>query len=95
VDALWKLSSLRGVIASDLTPPLTVLPQVFPRIATALRKRLDIMDFSSVVPYSRFVTYEFSKMTMRRRIPIDRTNRCCTLRRPIESKVHPYRGGFE
>ena len=27
VDALWKLSSLRGVIASDLRPSLTDLPQ--------------------------------------------------------------------
>jgi hypothetical protein len=27
VDALWKLSSLRAVIASDLKPPLTDLSQ--------------------------------------------------------------------
>jgi hypothetical protein len=27
VDALWKLSSLRAVIASDLRSPLTDLPQ--------------------------------------------------------------------
>jgi hypothetical protein len=27
VDALWKLSSLRAVIASDLGPPLTELSQ--------------------------------------------------------------------
>ena len=27
VDALWKLSSLRGVIASDLGPSLTALSQ--------------------------------------------------------------------
>jgi hypothetical protein len=27
VDALWKLSSLRAVIASDLGPPLTDLSQ--------------------------------------------------------------------
>ena len=27
VDALWKLSSLRGVTASDLAPSLTVLSQ--------------------------------------------------------------------
>ncbi|PDT90253.1 hypothetical protein CO669_10850 [Bradyrhizobium sp. Y36] len=27
VDALWKLSSLRGVIASDLQAPLADLPQ--------------------------------------------------------------------
>jgi hypothetical protein len=27
VDALWKLSSLRGVIASDLGLPITDLPQ--------------------------------------------------------------------
>jgi hypothetical protein len=27
VDVLWKLSSLSGVIASDLGPSLTALPQ--------------------------------------------------------------------
>jgi len=27
VDALWKLSPLRGVIASDLPPPRTALSQ--------------------------------------------------------------------
>jgi hypothetical protein len=49
---------------------VTDLPaRYFGRLAPALRKRIDIMDFSSVVPYSRFVTYEFSKMTVRRRIP--------------------------
>jgi hypothetical protein len=50
VDALWKLSSLRGVIASDLRPSLADLRDIFLRLATALRKHVDIMDFSRVVP---------------------------------------------
>ncbi|WP_439394702.1 hypothetical protein ACRQ5Q_36455 [Bradyrhizobium sp. PMVTL-01] len=75
MDALWKLSSLRGVTASDLGLSRTDLSQDIQRFAAALRERIDIMDFSRRVPYSRFITYEFSKMTLRRRIPIDRTNR--------------------
>jgi hypothetical protein len=47
VDALWKLSSLRGVIASDRSP---LSRNIFLRGAAALRKRIDIMDFSRVVP---------------------------------------------
>jgi hypothetical protein len=76
VDALWKLSSLRAVIASDLGLSRADLPgdisTVAPaRCAGALISRI----FPAWFPYSRFVTYVFSKMTLRRRIPIDRTNR--------------------
>ncbi|MBR0850172.1 hypothetical protein JQ543_20650 [Bradyrhizobium diazoefficiens] len=38
-------------------------------------ERIDITGFFLPVPYSRFVTYEKSKMTVRRWIPIDRRNR--------------------
>ena len=47
VDALWKLSSLRGVIASDLRAVAQPISRkIFRRFAAALRKRIDIMDFS-------------------------------------------------
>ena len=47
VDALWKLSSLRAVTASDLGPSRTEsLARYFQRFAAALRKHIDIMDFS-------------------------------------------------
>lgn len=46
VDALWKLSSLRGVIASDLRPSLTAPRKIFQRFAAGSRKRIDIMEFS-------------------------------------------------
>lgn len=50
VDALWKLSSLRGVIASDLRPPFADLQRHISAIAAAPRKRIDIMDFYRAVP---------------------------------------------
>src|SRR3954464_3239655 len=76
VDALWKLSSLRAVIASDLGLSRADLPgdisAVAPaRCASALISRI----FPAWFPYSRFVTYEVLKMTSRRLISIDRTNR--------------------
>jgi hypothetical protein len=76
VDALWKLSSLRGVTASDLQPSRTALAQdIFDDSRQRCASTLISWIFWRVVPYSRFITYEFSKMTVRRRIPIDRTNR--------------------
>ncbi|MGY3512076.1 hypothetical protein ACVIQY_005051 [Bradyrhizobium sp. USDA 3051] len=50
VDALWKLSSLRAVIASDLGLSRADLPRDISAVAPALRKRIDITDFSRVVP---------------------------------------------
>jgi hypothetical protein len=50
VDALWKLSSLRAVIASDLGLSCADLPRDISAVAAALRKRIDITDFSRVVP---------------------------------------------
>jgi len=50
VDALWKLSSLRGMTASDLRPSFADSSEIFPLISAALRKRIDIMDFSRAVP---------------------------------------------
>ena len=48
VDALWKLSSLRGVIASDLRPSRAALPQDISTIrGGAWRKHIDIMDISA------------------------------------------------
>jgi hypothetical protein len=61
VDALWKLSSLRGVIASDLRPPLTDLPQHNQRFAAALRERIDIMDLSCAVPAHASLHMNFQK----------------------------------
>jgi hypothetical protein len=50
VDALWKLSSLRAVIASDLGPSRVDLPRDISAVDPTLRKRIDITDFSRVVP---------------------------------------------
>jgi hypothetical protein len=50
VDALWKLSSLRAVIASDLGLSRVDLPRDISAVAPTLRKRIDITDFSRVVP---------------------------------------------
>jgi hypothetical protein len=50
VDALWKLSSLRAVTASDPGRRSPISRKIFQRFAAALRKRIDIMDFSNVVP---------------------------------------------
>ena|SRR5438445_6519782 len=48
VDALWKLSSLRGVIASDLHRRSLFYRKIFRWIAErGLRERVDIMDFLS------------------------------------------------
>ncbi|QQO16184.1 hypothetical protein JJB99_08555 [Bradyrhizobium diazoefficiens] len=42
---------MRDVIASDLGPLRTALPrEYFERFAAAVRKHVDIMDFSSAVP---------------------------------------------
>jgi hypothetical protein len=50
VDALWKLSSLRAVIASDLGLSRVDLPRDISAVTPTLRKRIDITDFSRVVP---------------------------------------------
>src|SRR3954454_18962616 len=91
VDALWKLSSLRAVIASDLGLSRADLPGDISTIATArCASALISRVFPAWFPYSRFVTYEVLKITSRRLISIDRTNRSCTLRRLVESKVRPF-----
>jgi hypothetical protein len=46
VDTLWKLSSLRGLIASDLDRRSPLSCKIFQWIAARLRKRIDIMDIS-------------------------------------------------
>ena len=50
VDVLWKLSSLRGVIASDLERRSPVPPQDNSVEQSGASERIDIMDFSSAVP---------------------------------------------
>jgi hypothetical protein len=46
VEALWKLSSLRGGIASDLDRCAPFSCKIFHSINVALPERLEIMDIS-------------------------------------------------
>jgi hypothetical protein len=57
VDALWKLSPLRGVIASDLRPSRTALSQDISTIRCGVAARhIDIMDFS---PRGSLLTFRY------------------------------------
>jgi hypothetical protein len=61
VEALWKLSSLRGVIASDPRGRAPFRCKIFRSIDAVPDERIEIMNVSSASSCSRFVTYEFSK----------------------------------
>jgi hypothetical protein len=46
VEALWKLSSCRGVIASDLGRPPPFWRKIFRWMGSALQERIEITNIS-------------------------------------------------